>query len=806
MVDVRVGGGRRRAAAATRRRGRGRSSRPWRPRRCRGTALASDAPSASDDAVILGHDHAAARGRRGAPPPLRARRRRRRPLEARARAALYPRRPTRPPRARRCAFSPLDRHTRSPRSPSAASSSTASSPPAPPSTSRLDGLRRPESANADPSSQSNDLAPPIVVHSVDPPDARRRVDRGGHARRLVDDVTKPSTGRPEEPLGPSERIAGADEARRSSAEGVRGLANAARRDAARSARVLPARRSPARPAGRRQDRLRRGRRARGGREARGPERRGRLRPYAGDAEARLRGAFRDADAAPREGTPAVLIIDEIDAMCPARGARTRGWRLARRRAAAHPDGRRRIATGRRAARRTVHGGSTRRRRTSRSTRSTRWWRRRPTKRVGPGASASREASTSRWRFLCPPRSSRLAILRVHARARARATWTWSRRRARTAKGYSGADLARSAARRRWRPSGTPPSRRRTKPNEQFGDGAIVGDGSMRVTARHFSTAAGRVGASVTRGVALEFSATTWDDVGGLDDVKRRLRQAVESTATRRGVRRAGPVGARGDAAPRPAGVREDHDGARRGDGVRRDDVIALAAADVFSKYVGEGERRPSGRLRARASAPAPAVLLLATRSTGWSAPRRGQRRVLRRGGGRKHRERRPRACCPRSSWRWTGWKMGGGGGDDGDDERRDGDGVLVVATTNRPNALDAALTRPGPGRLDLVLYVPRRRARKRGGAARARARRSSCGGRGPARGRDSNRTVHGRRAPRRDPRSRAGGVARGHGRGTGWEAHLDAALRATRPALAESGSREMGGFVPSDMRRRIHER
>ena len=33
-----------------------------------------------------------------------------------------------------------------------------------------------------------------------------------------------------------------------------------------------------------------------------------------------------------------------------------------------------------------------------------------------------------------------------------------------------------------------------------------------------------------------------------------------------------------------------------------------------------------------------------------------------------------------------------------------GGNVLVVATTNRPAAMDAALMRPG--RLDLVLYVP----------------------------------------------------------------------------------------------------
>ena len=43
-------------------------------------------------------------------------------------------------------------------------------------------------------------------------------------------------------------------------------------------------------------------------------------PYAGDSEARLRAAFRAAERDAARGTPAVLLIDEIDAVCPARGA------------------------------------------------------------------------------------------------------------------------------------------------------------------------------------------------------------------------------------------------------------------------------------------------------------------------------------------------------------------------------------------------------------------------------------------------------------------------------------------------------
>ena len=50
---------------------------------------------------------------------------------------------------------------------------------------------------------------------------------------------------------------------------------------------------------------------------------------------------------------------------------------------------------------------------------------------------------------------------------------------------------------------------------------------MEVTGDDFVSAGDRVGASVVRGVAAELPPTTWDDVGGLDDVKRRLQQAVE---------------------------------------------------------------------------------------------------------------------------------------------------------------------------------------------------------------------------------------------------------------------------------------
>jgi SpoVK/Ycf46/Vps4 family AAA+-type ATPase len=39
-------------------------------------------------------------------------------------------------------------------------------------------------------------------------------------------------------------------------------------------------------------------------------------PYAGDSEARLRAAFKAAEKDVAAGRPAVLMLDEIDAICP----------------------------------------------------------------------------------------------------------------------------------------------------------------------------------------------------------------------------------------------------------------------------------------------------------------------------------------------------------------------------------------------------------------------------------------------------------------------------------------------------------
>ena len=394
----------------------------------------------------------------------------------------------------------------------------------------------------------------------------------------------------------------------------------------------------------------------------------------------------------------------------------------------------------------------------------------------------------------PSAKQRLAILRVHARALPLARDVDLEQVARTAKGYSGADLAalcREAAMASIRDAagGFAPSP--GSPND--GDEEVAGDGSL-VTARHFSTAAGRVGASVTRGAALEFSATSWDDVGGLDDVKKRLKQAVEwplrhaaafrrlGLAPPRGVLLHGPPGCAKTTLARAAATAS---GAT---------VIALSAADVFSKYVGEGERALRDAF-ARARRAAPAILLL-DEIDGMVGNRGAAKDASSASGGADANTGNDVAARVLSAFlvEMDGLEVGGGGGDDGDDdERRDGDGVLVVATTNRPNALDAALTRPG--RLDLVLYVPPTDARGREAALRVHARGVPLAADVDLRA-VATRTERFTGAELRGVIREAALAALREDMGAEQvtAAHVDAALRATRPALAESDLAKWASF------------
>ena len=495
-------------------------------------------------------------------------------------------------------------------------------------------------------------------------------------------------------------------------------------------------------------------------------------PYAGDAEARLRDAFRDAEWKCAEGTPCVILLDEIDAMCPARGvdAGLSGSRVVAQLLTLMDDGG------------AAEGGS-----------------------ESPNPKPAVIATTNRPNALdpalrrpgrfdveveisLPSAKQRLAILRLHARALPLADDVDLEVVAGNAKGYSGADLAalcREAAMASIRDAA----------GSAATSSANVKTHSLSapvVAARHFSAAAGRVGASVTRGAAIEPSATTWDDVGGLDDVKKRLKQAVEwplrhaaafrrlGLAPPRGVLLHGPPGCAKTTLARAAGTAS---GAT---------VIALSAADVFSKYVGEGERALRDAF-ARARRAAPAILLLD--EIDGMVGNRGEAAAASGSGGASGNGNAGNDVAARVLSallvEMDGLEVGGGdGGGDGDAAAGN---VLVVATTNRPAALDAALTRPG--RLDMVLYVPPPDAQGREAALRVHAR-------GVPLAPDVDLRAVARRAERFTGAELRGvireaalaALRQDMGASAVAAAHVDAALAATRPALAESDLAKWASF------------
>ncbi|XP_071735563.1 cell division control protein 48 homolog B [Rutidosis leptorrhynchoides] len=188
-----------------------------------------------------------------------------------------------------------------------------------------------------------------------------------------------------------------------------------------------------------------------------------------------------------------------------------------------------------------------------------------------------------------------------------------------------------------------------------------------------------VGPSITRGVTVEIPKVSWDDIGGLHDLKKKLKQAVEwplkhsdafsrlGVSPMRGILLHGPPGCSKTTLAKAAAH------------AAQASFFSLSGAELFSMYVGEGEALLRNTFR-RARLVAPSIIFFdeadvvaAKRGTGSSGSTTVGERLL--------------------STLLT--EM------DGLEEAK---GILVLAATNRPHAIDAALMRPG--RFDLVLYVP----------------------------------------------------------------------------------------------------
>ncbi|KAL0083735.1 P-loop containing nucleoside triphosphate hydrolase protein [Phycomyces blakesleeanus] len=204
---------------------------------------------------------------------------------------------------------------------------------------------------------------------------------------------------------------------------------------------------------------------------------------------------------------------------------------------------------------------------------------------------------------------------------------------------------------------------------------------MYVSMEDFMVAFGSVGPSMQRGFQVQVEQTGWDDIGGLEDVKKKLKQAVEwpilhkdsfirlGLKPPRGILLYGPPGCSKTTLVK---VIASSSGAA---------FLSINGAQLYSPYVGDSEKIIRTTFQ-KARASAPSIIFLDETEAIVGKRDMGN----------------------------------GGGGGDSVQERvlstllneMDGvetaESVLVVGATNRPDMLDAALLRPG--RFDRLVYVP----------------------------------------------------------------------------------------------------
>ncbi|KAM4593433.1 ATPase family gene 2 protein homolog B [Odontesthes bonariensis] len=239
-----------------------------------------------------------------------------------------------------------------------------------------------------------------------------------------------------------------------------------------------------------------------------------------------------------------------------------------------------------------------------------------------------------------------------------------------------------------------------------------GSGEQSVDMKHFQEALKSVRPSCLRSSLgrTELSPVLWEHIGGLDEIKIKLRQSIEwpmrypEAFVRLGLRRPrgvllyGPPGCAKTTLVKAAAT-SSHCA-----------FLSVSGADLYSPYVGDSEKALAQLFRqARACTPCILFLdeidsLIGSRSNSQTPnsvqtrllsvllnemdgiglktlERRGTEKVLQAEGGQESRTQEELDCqevCNKD--------------------------VMVVAATNRPDCLDSALLRPG--RLDHIIYVP----------------------------------------------------------------------------------------------------
>jgi len=274
----------------------------------------------------------------------------------------------------------------------------------------------------------------------------------------------------------------------------------------------------------------------------------------------------------------------------------------------------------------------------------------------------------------PDKQGRFEILQIHTRGMPLADDVDLKKLAEITHGYTGADLAalcREAAMK---------ALRRYLPKIDLEEKRIPHEvlEQMVVTMEDFMNAYKEITPTAMREVYVETPTVHWDDIGGLEEVKQQLKEAVEwplkypgafkrmGIRPPRGILLYGPPGCGKTLLARAVATESEAN------------FIAIKGPEIYSKWVGESEKAIREVFRKGRMA-APSIIFFDEFDA--IVPRRGM-----------------------------------GIGDSMVTERvisqllteMDGlvalENVVVIGATNRPDIIDPAVLRPG--RMDRIIYVP----------------------------------------------------------------------------------------------------
>ena len=273
----------------------------------------------------------------------------------------------------------------------------------------------------------------------------------------------------------------------------------------------------------------------------------------------------------------------------------------------------------------------------------------------------------------PDERGRREILGIHARGMPLGDKVDLDELARQTYGFVGADLAALAR------EAAIEAVRRIMPRLNLEEKTIPPEvlDTLSVTREDFQEALKRVQPSAMREVMVQAPNVGWDDVGGLDEARERLREGVELPLKEPDAfRRIGIRPAKGFLLYGPPGTGKT----LLAKAVAREaeaNFIATKSSDLLSKWYGESEQQIA-RLFARARQVAPCVIFIDELDS----------LVPARGGGMGE---------PQVTERVVNTIL----------SEMDGlealQSVVVIGATNRPNLVDPALLRPG--RFDELVYV-----------------------------------------------------------------------------------------------------